>query len=182
MGNTCDCLAKNHPESIQTTPDKKKVITHYNDIVINQAYYAQKLTNEVQHIQISKKPTEQCMILYIEDNQAYHVLMQKIIESIDQNLQLIVVSTISDAIKYIDDHYDEIDLILLDAILDNGTYCVEILDKLIEKNFKMDHVVLVSRLYDKKPELIAKYNISSFYPKPLNILHFKKMLQNIFIY
>ena len=163
---------------------QRKNVAKYNDMVINQAFYAQKLTNDIQHIEIKKNKCERSLIVYIEDNRAYHVLMQQIVDSMHKNIELKVIATIKAGVDYIQNHVDEIDLVLLDAILDENQYCTEILDQLISHHFPMNHVIILSRLYgnhQSSSDIMHKYHVSSFCPKPLNILHFKKILQSIFI-
>lgn len=170
---------------VNSVPNEKKKMSDFDIYVITQALFGKKLTSSVRNITIEKDGTKN--ILYIEDNPVYHVLITNILKKIENNtnkFDLTIKSTINDAVKYIDQCHNNIDLILLDVILPDG-YCDVILDKLLEKKFDMNHIIIISRL-DDLDNITRKYNqkISnklSYCSKPINLNHFQKTLESIFI-
>lgn len=158
---------------------EKKQMSDFDIYVITQALFGKKLSTRIKNISIQREGIKR--ILYIEDNPVYHILIKKILSNIkNHQFKLTIKSNIKESIEYIDKNCKNIDLILLDVILPDG-YCDVILDQLFAKKYNMNHIIIISRLasLDAKP---YKYTEQlSYCSKPLNLNHFQKTLEGIFI-
>lgn len=159
--------------------DEKKKMSDFDIYVITQALFGKKLTSCVKNITIQKNGVKN--ILYVEDNPVYHMLIKKILKNIKtHSFQLTIKSNVNDAINYINENHNNIDLILLDVILPDG-YCDAILDKLLENKFNMNHIIIISRIEDLDATTHKYDETLSYCTKPINLHHFQKTLESIFI-
>ena len=157
--------------------DHTNIADAVNDIIQQELDIIQKMSMcNINNIKINK--TTDINILYIEDNQVYFFLIKQILKKhFKGDINLIWKDNITDGYTYIKNN--EIDLILLDRTLGDGTGD-DLIYKLKDEDYNIKKIVLISVIDELKD--VEKFNKLglNYYIKPLKVQEFVKIMNIIF--
>lgn len=187
MGS-CMSLSKNNNSMKPTMIEIKNIVEQQNFENISRAFdYTEQIISKEEKIcndylkrnipmsDLSHKGV--INILYLEDNEIYFVLMKYIFEQYinKENINMVMKTTIPDAYNYIKNN--DVDLIFLDRVLDNGIFGDELYNKLLEDNYDVSNVIFISSVDNL--EDIERYEQSGikYFTKPLKIDKFVKFIK-----